>query len=58
MFNTKKIPHIHPCECHIIESKSLKDQDGKQWTQKQLDKHLESLIPKPTQQKSQTDVLE
>jgi hypothetical protein len=46
MFDTKKIAHIHPCECHIIESKSMKDQDGKQWNQQQLEKHVESLIPK------------
>jgi hypothetical protein len=28
----------------------MKDQDGKQWTQQQLDKHVESLIPKPIEE--------
>lgn len=46
MFNPKKIQHFHPCECHAIESKSMKDQDGKKWTQKELNIHIESLIPK------------
>tara|TARA_R110000751_G_scaffold125023_2_gene226527 strand:+ start:2537 stop:2686 length:150 start_codon:yes stop_codon:yes gene_type:complete len=48
MFNTKKIPHSHPCECHIIENKSMKDQEGKKWTQKELDSHIESLTQPDT----------
>jgi hypothetical protein len=43
MFNTEKIPHFHPCICHVIESKSMKDQDGKKWTQKALDLHIEEI---------------
>lgn len=46
MFNTKKIAHFHPCVCHIIETKTMKDQDGKKWTSKQLDNHIDSLIAK------------
>lgn len=36
--NTK--PHIHPCVCHKIRLDTMKDQDGKKWTQKALDLHI------------------
>ena len=43
MFYSNKIQHFHPCECHSIESVSMKDQDGKKWTQIGLKKHIEKL---------------
>ena len=43
MFDTNKISHIHPCECHVIESLSMKDQNGKTWSLEDLDLHVEGL---------------
>jgi hypothetical protein len=41
-FDNKK-PHIHPCICHKIHLDTMKDQDGKKWTQKALDLHIEEI---------------
>ena len=42
MFNTKKIPHFHPCPCHIVESQSMKDETGKVWTMEEIEQHFKN----------------
>jgi len=41
-FNNKKA-HMHACPCHRIYYDTMKDQDGKKWTQKALDLHIEEM---------------
>lgn len=43
MFDTNKIGHSHYCECHVIRNDTLEDQDGKIWTEEEIQTHLNEL---------------
>lgn len=40
MFDENTIPHSHFCECHVIRIDTLEDQNGKIWTQQEIENHL------------------
>ncbi len=44
MFDHKTVAHFHPCECHVVESISMKDADGKVWTMEEIEQHKIDLI--------------
>lgn len=43
MFDTTKVPHKHVCPCHKFKIENNEDQDGKIWTEEEIQTHLSEL---------------